>query len=130
MSLATPSLPGLKPLLYQSMEQTSLGNHRLSLLYFSLHPLWETSKTKSSQHCTQTCPAANARSPDFRWLVQKMKLKRNKDNKSEISTPKNYLVKFPYWTKPYPDPNFYSKIRDETACINKYTPVRKLSQLF
>ena len=31
-------------------------------------------------------------------------------------------------TNPYPDLiiNFYSNIRDETACINKYTPVRKL----
>ena len=30
-------------------------------------------------------------------------------------------------TNPHPDPNFYSNIRDETACINKYAPVRKLS---
>ena len=31
-------------------------------------------------------------------------------------------------TSSFPDPNFYSNIHDETACINKYTPVRKLSQ--
>ena len=31
-------------------------------------------------------------------------------------------------TNPYPDPNLYSNIRDETACINKYSPVRKLPQ--
>ena len=31
---------------------------------------------------------------------------------------------------PYPDLlKFYSNIRDETACINKYPPVRKLSQM-
>ena len=45
-------------------------------------------------------------------------------------------VKFPYWrillfnhakTNPYRDPNFYSNIRNETACINKFGSVRKLS---
>ena len=30
-------------------------------------------------------------------------------------------------TNPYPDSNFYINIRDETACINKYAPLRKLS---
>ena len=25
-------------------------------------------------------------------------------------------------TNPYTDPNFYSNIHDETACINKYAP--------
>ena len=34
-------------------------------------------------------------------------------------------------TNPYPDPNFYSNMYvNETACINKYTPVRNLSQDF
>ena len=31
-------------------------------------------------------------------------------------------------TNHYPDPNLYSNIHDETECINKYAPVRKLSQ--
>ena len=43
-------------------------------------------------------------------------------------------VHFPYWgvllfnnaNYPYPDPNFYSNIRDETACINNYATVQKL----
>ena len=45
------------------------------------------------------------------------------------------MVKFPYWgvlclimqPNPYRETDFYTNIRDEFACINKYVPARKLS---